>query len=74
MKQYRFKTEEEFIRDGLWNDKYNCPYKWNEYHKMNKFLGEDIHPKHNVKIESNESFKHEIGKLYTVIFFHYLSM
>ena len=59
MKQYRFKTEEEFIRDGLWNDKYNCPYKWNEYHKMNKFLGEDIHPKHNVKIESNESFKHD---------------
>jgi hypothetical protein len=59
MKQYRFKTEEEFIRDGLWNDEYNCPYRWNEDHEMNKYIGEDIHPKHNVKIESNELFKHD---------------
>ena len=28
MKKYRFKTKEEFIRDGLWNEEFNCPDEW----------------------------------------------
>ena len=29
MSKYRFKKREEFIRDGLWDEKDNCPYYWN---------------------------------------------
>jgi hypothetical protein len=42
MSKYRFKTREEFYRDGQWNDEYDCPVGWNESGDMNHYLGEDI--------------------------------
>ena len=39
MTKYRFKTKEEFIRDGLWDEKDNCPYYWNSDGEMNEYLG-----------------------------------
>ena len=42
MTKYRFKTREEFIRDGLWNDEYNCPDEWAWKGEMNKYLGKDV--------------------------------
>ena len=59
MSKYRFKTEEEFKRDNLWNNKYNVPHAWNEEHEMDEYYGQDIPDKHNVYIEKNEEFKHE---------------
>jgi hypothetical protein len=43
MSKYRFKTEEEFKRDGLW-DKYS-PVKW--VSSMNYYLGKDVPEKFN---------------------------
>ena len=59
MKQYRFKTIEEFKRDGLWIDEYDGPHGWNEDHAMDKFYGQDIPSKYNVRIESNKEFVHD---------------
>jgi hypothetical protein len=42
MSKYRFKTQEEFYRDGQWNDEYDCPVGWNESGDMNHYLGEDV--------------------------------
>ena len=57
MSKYRFKTEEEFKRDDLWNDEYNCPYGWNEDHEMDKYYEQDIPDRYNVSIERNEEIK-----------------
>jgi hypothetical protein len=40
MSKYRFKTEEEFRKEGLWNENY--PQGWNINKKMNKYLGQDV--------------------------------
>jgi hypothetical protein len=42
MSKYRFKTREEFERDGQWNDEYDCPVGWNESGDMNHYLGQDV--------------------------------
>jgi hypothetical protein len=42
MSKYRFKTQEEFERDGHWNDEYQCPIDWAESGEMNHYLGEDV--------------------------------
>lgn len=42
MSKYRFKTQEEFYRDGQWNDEYDCPVGWAESGEMNDFLGQDV--------------------------------
>lgn len=39
----RFKTKEEFIRDGQWVDSNNTPQRWNSYGEMNHFMGKVIH-------------------------------
>jgi len=59
MSKYRIKTEKEFKRDGLWNHVYNCPYKWNEDHKMDEFYGQDIPDEYNYKIELAQEFSYD---------------
>ena len=59
MKKYRFKTKEEFIRDELWDDKYNCPYYWNSDGEMNEYLGKDIPDEFNIYCDKNEEFKYD---------------
>lgn len=39
---YRFKTEEEFKKEGLWNKSSNAPYSWNNQGSMNKYLGTSL--------------------------------
>jgi hypothetical protein len=57
--KYRFKTEEEFKKKGLWNDTFNTPYYWNDTGDMNKYLGQDIPEKFNDKCDSNEDFNYD---------------
>ena len=59
MKKYRFKTKEEFIRDGLWDEKYNCPDRWNFDGEMNKYLGIDVPDELNVYCDKNEEFEYD---------------
>jgi hypothetical protein len=42
MSKYRFKTEQEFIRDGQWYVDYDCPIGWAECGQMNHYLGQDV--------------------------------
>jgi len=55
MKQYRFKTEEEFKADGLWD--HTCPTHWNGDGEMDEYIGQNIDTKFNVKIEEGKEFK-----------------
>lgn len=57
MKQYRFKTEEEFKADGLWNNHNGCPNDWANTGNMNKYMGKEIDTIWNVKIERNQEFR-----------------
>ena len=57
MSKYRIKTIEEFKRDDLWNDEYNCPYGWNEDHEMDKYYEQDIPDRYNSHIERNEEIR-----------------
>ena len=59
MSKYRFKTREEFIRDGLWDEKDNCPYYWNSDGEMNEYLGKDVPDKCIVYCDKNEEFKYD---------------
>ena len=58
MSKYRFKNKEEFIRDGLWNDKYDCPNDWASTGEMNKYLGTDIPDKFNKVCDNNKNFEY----------------
>jgi hypothetical protein len=55
MKQYRFKTEEEFKADKLWD--HNCPTHWNSDGQMDQYIGQNIDTKFNVKIEEGKEFE-----------------
>lgn len=57
MSKYRFKTKEEFIRDGLWRE--NHPYIWNSGGNMNKYLGQDIPEEFNDKCDRGVGFNYE---------------
>lgn len=59
MKKYRFKTKEEFIRDGLWDEKDNCPNGWAFEGQMNKYLGADVPDECIVYCNKNEKFKYD---------------
>jgi len=59
MSKYRFKNKEEFIRDGLWNEEYNCPDKWNFDGEMNKYLGIKVPDKCIVYCDKNEKLKYD---------------
>lgn len=58
MSKYRFKTKEEFIRDGLWDDKHNCPDKWAFEGQMNKYLGADVPDIYNDDCDEKEDFRY----------------
>lgn len=55
MSKYRFKTEEEFKRDGLWKE--DRPFKWVK--DMLKYLGTDIPDKLTRHCDKQEKFRHE---------------
>ena len=59
MSKYRFKTKEEFIRDGLWNEKNNCPHNWCHDGDMNEYLGIDVPDECIVYCDKNEEFKYD---------------
>ena len=56
MSKYRFKTRKEFIRDGLWDEKDNCPYYWDSDGEMNEYLGKDVPDKYVVNCDKDKSF------------------
>lgn len=57
MSKYRFKTEEEFKRDGLWIKDH--PNSWECHGKMNKYLGQDIPDSYNTICDKYEKFIYE---------------
>lgn len=57
MSKYRFKTEEEFKRDGLWNNDH--PNMWTSSGTMNSYLGKDIPDKYNRFCDVNKDFSYE---------------
>ena len=59
MSKYRFKTKEEFVRDELWDDKYNCPDSWNFNKRMNKYLGIDIPEEFSIYCDKNSGFEYD---------------
>jgi len=56
MGKYRFKTEEEFKSDDLWNYEYNCPKGWNDLGRMNHFFGQDVPDQHDETIDKGHGF------------------
>ena len=62
MSKYRFKTEEEFKRDGLW--KGDHPNGWTSSGSMNKYLGTDIPDKYNRFCDANKDFSYEGWSFY----------
>ena len=55
MSKYRFKTEEEFKRDGLWKE--DRPFKWVK--DMLKYLGTDIPDNLTRHCDKQEKIRHE---------------
>jgi len=56
MSKYRFKTEEEFKKEGLWDK--NCPQRWTISGNMNKYLGQDIPEEFNRDCDDGKSFSY----------------
>jgi len=59
---YRFKTKEEFIKDGLWISDYHLPEKgfpekWNDEGEMNKYLGQEIPKNYNSTLKMNKPIR-----------------
>lgn len=42
MSKYRFKTKEEFIMEGFWDEEFQTPSKWNDEGEMNHYMGKDV--------------------------------
>ena len=59
MSKYRFKIKEEFIRDGLWDEKYNCPHEWAWEGEMNKYFGMDVPDELSVYCNKKEEVEHD---------------
>lgn len=59
MSKYRFKTQEEFIRDGQWYDDYDCPIGWSEGGDMNHYLGQDVPEGANENCDLRKEFRHD---------------
>jgi hypothetical protein len=57
MSKYRFKTKEEFKRDGLWTKDH--PDKWTTSGSMNKYLGQDIPDSYNITCDKQEKLYYE---------------
>ena len=58
MSKYRFKTEEEFKRDGSWNG-HGHPNMWATSGNMNKYLGQNIPDSYNTICDKYEKFIYE---------------
>ena len=56
MTKYRFKTEEEFKEDDLWNYEICAPNGWNDQGAMNEYLGKNIPDAFNDEIDKNIAF------------------
>ena len=56
MSKYRFKTKEEFKKDGLWNDEYDVPVGWAESADMNEYMGQDVPDEFIKRIDAGHSF------------------
>lgn len=54
MKNFRFKTKEEFIIDGLWDYDYDVPNGWDIGGNMNGFLGRELHEFYLEECEAGE--------------------
>ena len=57
MKKWRFKTEEEFTREGLWATTTGTPVGWNGQKKMNYLLGKTIDGVFITHCEQGQSFR-----------------
>lgn len=57
MSKYRFKTQDEFIRDGQWDDDNHCPLGWSLTGEMNHYLGQDVPEEENESCDLNEGFE-----------------
>lgn len=64
-KVWRFKTKEEFIREGLWNVN-GYPQGWNSSGDMNGYLGASIPSKYHSYCESNKPFSNEDGWYFAI--------
>jgi len=53
---WRFKTEQEFKNDGLWNTSDNCPLCWNSRGEMNHYMGQPIPKRYHSSCEANSGF------------------
>lgn len=42
MGKYRFKTKQEFVDEGRWDDEHYCPEGWNKNGFMNKHIGKPV--------------------------------
>lgn len=56
MSKYRFKTQDEFIRDGQWDDDNHCPEGWSQSGEMNHYLGQDVPEGANENCDLREGF------------------
>src|SRR5690625_3799241 len=56
MSKYRFKTKDEFIRDGRWDDEYSVPLGWSVHGGMNGFLGQDVPKELNKECDEGIGF------------------
>jgi hypothetical protein len=57
MSKYRFKTQDEFIRDGQWDDDNHCPEGWAQNNQMNHYLGQDVPEGANENCDLHEGFE-----------------
>jgi hypothetical protein len=55
--KYRFKTQDEFIRDGQWDDDNHCPEGWAQNNQMNHYLGQDVPEGANENCDLREGFE-----------------
>ena len=55
--KFRFKTKEEFKREGLWIDAKGVPQGWNKSGSMNYLLGQEIPTEYNEICNNKETFK-----------------
>jgi len=56
MSKYRFKTEEEFKDDGLWDDQCEVPDEWCSDGNMNHYMGKDVPDEFIKRIDAGHSF------------------
>ena len=56
MSKYRFKTEEEFKENNLWNNVDNVPFEWSECQDMNTYMGKIIEDTHTKQIDLGRNF------------------